>query len=558
MNYSIFNSFPSAIVVIENEAIVYKNNNFIEIVGDININQLPNEIKQFRENEDKGLIVLNNLIYYSRKIKDGDKEILDIQSVDCSKINVLINNLSKEIRSPLHGIAGMVNILRNTTLNTQEQEYMDIIQECSTDLLHIINNVSDYVKITENKFKLKNKSLDLNESIDETYNILKAKVDKKDLIMKYNIDAFSQKYIGDYYRIQQILIHVLTNSIEYTSKGNIELNVKKHSSEPEFDAISIEIKDTGIGIKKEDYDNLFKPFCKTRNTLSNRIGLSLVITKYICESMKGSITIDSKYNKGTTVNMIIKLKRNESISDIEFQNKVKNKKVLIINEDNQERYDLSSFVLKNNMKVVATPLITEASTVYLANDYKFDYIIISNYGKNKNEVETFKQKAKLVNECVIIEINETPDKLNIQRPIEFEKLKTMIYDNSIEHITKKEKEVLIVEDQVSNQIVISKYLNSMGITKIDIANNGEEAIRKVLSKNKKYDLILMDIMMPVMDGIEATKGIMKIDSDNVIIGITADAIRDVNECIKIGMKDIIIKPVTFKDFKITCEKYINI
>lgn len=557
MDYSIFNSFPSAIIIIENGAIIYKNNNFIEIVGDININQLPKEIKKFRENEEKGLIVLGNKVYYTRKIEDNKREILDIQSIDCSKINVLINNLSKEIRSPLHGIAGMVDILRKATLNTQEQEYMDIIQECSTDLLHIINNVSDYVKITENKFKLKNKTLDLNESIDETYNILKSKVNKKDLILKYNIEPFSQKYIGDYYRIQQILIHVLTNSIEYTIKGSIELNIKKQSSEPEFDAISIEIKDTGMGIKKEDTENLFKPFCKTRNTLSNRIGLSLVITKYICECMKGSITIDSKFNKGTTVNITIKLKRNELISDIEFQNKVKNKKVLIINEDNQERYDLSSFVLKNNMKVVATPLVKEASTVYLANDYKFDYIIISNYGKNKEEVGSFKEKAKNM-DCVIIEIGENIDKLNIQRPIEFQKLKTILYDNAKDHANKLEKEILIVEDQVSNQIVISKYLNTMGITKIDIANNGEEAIRKVLSKNKKYNIILMDIMMPVMDGIEATKGIMKIDSGNVIVGITADAIRDVNECIKIGMKDIIIKPVTFKDFKITCDKYMKI
>ena len=613
MNYSLFDKFPSAIVVLSNDSIIYKNDSFNIIVNNVNnVSNLPKGIRDFYKNDSDPFVYLNDTVYYARKIVilspvldelfTGDEDArsilirpgtgrskrrssssagrsilpldqnssmecsegesfrsiqdniyLEFQDIHSTNINVLINNLSKEIRSPLHGIAGIVDILTNAGLNTQQEEYIGIIRECSTDLLHIINNISDYVKLTEKRLKLKENIFDMNEIIDETYNMLQSKIKEKDILLHYNIEPFFQKYIGDFHRIQQILIHILTNSIEYTNKGNIELNIKKLISEHEFDVITFEIKDTGIGIKQEDISKLFQPFCKTKDTLSNHIGLGLVITKCISEMMNGGVDIDSKYNKGTTITITLKVKRNETISDFVFQNKLKNKNVLVINNDNQERYDLSSFIIKNKMRITATPSIKEAVTVYLENNYIFDFIIINS--KNKDEIKKFRDKITSEN-CTIIEIGDTEGYLTIPRPIQFDKLKLMLYDYSKSIISKLEKTILIVEDQISNQIVISKYLNNMGHKNIDIANNGEESIIKVLNRNEKYDLILMDIMMPVMDGIDATKSIMKIDSSNIILGVTADSIRDVNECIKIGMKDIIIKPVSFKDFKNTCEKYL--
>jgi signal transduction histidine kinase/CheY-like chemotaxis protein len=558
MNFSLFDEYPSAIVILSKESVIYRNNIFNSIVT--NGTTLPSEILNFYENDLDKLVYIHNKVYYARKINIYNNILLEFQDIDIGNINLLITNLSKEIRSPLHGIAGIVDILSNSTLNAQQHEYMDVIRDCSTDLLHIINNMLDYVKISQKKIVLKCKIFDINEIIDETYQMLQLKLDEKKISINYNIDRFSQKYIGDPYRIQQILIHILTNAIEYTKNGIIELNVNKITSINNIDEIELEIKDTGIGIKKEELSNLFTPFYKTQNTLTNRIGLGLVITKHLVELMNGKIEIKSEFEKGTTVKFGLNIKRNEGISDIEFQNKMTNKSILIINGNNQERYDLSSFVLKNKMKVVSTPLIKEATTVYLENKYHFDFIIVNIIDADKESLVGLREKITtlaILKNTMMIEIDETNvNPLSLSRPIQFDKLKMLLYDNVKLIVSKKEKSILIVEDQISNQIVISKHLNLMGHKNIDIANNGEEGIIKVLNKQENYDLILMDFMMPVMNGIDATKNILKIDSSNVILGITADATRDISDCIKIGMLDVIIKPVTFKDFKNTCNKYL--
>lgn len=562
MNYNIFNDFPSNIIIIRDEKIIYVNKHFVNLFNiTLNDHISTTNHKEFIDfciNEIKAkMITINNVVFYIRAIIINNDKMIEIQNMNMDTCNLIINNFSQEVRSPIHGITGIIEILSSTSLNSQQKEYIKMVKDCSIDLLHIINNIIDYIKITENRFKLICKKDDINQCIEQTKIIIQSMQSNNNI--SYDITTFDNEYLIDSSKLQQVIINLMMNAIENTDEGNITLSIKKLIIDDTIDNIIFKISDTGIGIKEEDMNKIFKPFCKIRhNSSHNRIGLGMTISKYIIETMNGTINIKSEYQQGTTILYTIPFEKSKSISNNMFENKMVDKNILVISDNSKERFEISSFIIKNKLNVVSVQYVIEANTVYLTNNYQFDYIIINQTNNNEQDMETFLLFLKQPNytHTKLITINNKLDEsINIITPIDYDKLKNILYTN-IQTPKNKAKYILIVEDQISNQMILTKYLQNMNYKNIDIASNGQDAVTRVMDRSRKYDLILMDIMMPVMDGIESSKQILKIDNTHIIICISADISTSREQCDIIGIKELISKPVTYKTFKSICEKYL--
>ena len=565
MDYEIFNTFPSYIFILNDENIIYANENCITLLNlntkdkiqDIEHTEL---IEYCQTDEKPRTITMEDIVYYVRCVRFKENlKFVEIQNMNIDTCNMIINNFSKEVRSPLHGITGIIEILSATSLNNQQQEYIHMVRECSAELLHIINNIIDYTKILEGRLTPVDKVNDMNAYIKQTKNIITSKMSKHKIKVDYNIPTFDEKYLFDMNRLQQVLINLMTNAVDNTKEGGVTLNITKEQKNQEYDVIKFEVVDTGRGIDVDDIKKLFKPFCKLKqHDHHNKIGLGLLITKHIIKKMGGTIHLDTVKGRGSRFYFTLNIKKTMITTNVVFQSKMKNKHILIINNDNQERLELSSFIIKNKLDVVSVPSIMEAMVVYLSNNYMFDYIIMNPVGNEIKDIKRFKSLLTdpIYSNVVLITIGEQIHKsLVISSPIDYNILKKLLYENTGPE-RNTSTHILIIEDQRSNQLVLETYLKNMNYKNIDIANNGSEGVLKVIENQKRYDLILTDIMMPVMNGIDATRKIMKIDNKNVIVGISADITATAETCIDAGMKELIVKPVNYKVFKTMCEQYL--
>jgi CheY-like chemotaxis protein/nitrogen-specific signal transduction histidine kinase len=570
MNYSIFDGFTSSVFILDdNQRIVYVNDactSRFSIQAHICINDTKlNELIEYCNDQPctQNTIVIHDITYYIRSFSLGHHVFVEIQDMNISTCKTIINNVSKEVRSPLYGITGIIDILStSSTLTEQQQAYVTMVKDCSTDLLHIINNVVDYIKIIENKMALKVSTNDLGSCLRKTNILIQTKLKNDNQKLVYNVDTFEYEYEYDPIRLKQVIIHLLTNAVENTPIGQISLTVTKKVSNSYSDEMEFTVSDNGVGINDCDIGKLFVPFCKIHNDrIKNKIGLGLVISKYLVKKMGGELLVSSTQGVGTTFSFTLPMNKNNTLSEHNFEKIMKSKTVLAIIGDKKERFLLSSFLIKNKINAVPTISVKEAMNIYLYNDYKIDYIILDPTNNHIDDLEEFSQILKtnpVYSNTNVISCGKSVDAayIHVEKPIDFSHLKMILYKNADKKDTSGTR-ILIVEDQPSNTMVISKHLHNMGYTNIDTALNGKEGVDKVLSFNTgRYDLILMDIMMPVMNGFDATKEIIKHDSKNIVIGISADITASLDICKTYGMSDLIVKPVNYSVFEMVCEKYL--
>jgi len=374
--------------------------------------------------------------------------------------SVFLANMSHDIRTPMNGIIGMVDILKETVLSNQQHEYLDTVSASAETLLRLINDILDFSKIEANQLTLESVDFDLYQIIRQTIDILLPKAAEKHIDLLFSIASQTPTaLIGDPIRIQQILFNLIGNAIKFTDSGEVNVHISAEKTDDPV-ILKIVVKDTGIGISEENQKKLFKAFTQADQSISRKYGgtgLGLSISRQLVEMMKGSIQVQSKFNEGSVFTVIIHLeKRNQS-----------------------------------NEKIQQDPSTSE---------------------KNKKLTET-----DIVSERDLV--------------------------------TKQNLRILFVEDTLINQRVGKIFLKKLNCI-TDIASDGAEAVEK-LTQNK-YDLVLMDIMMPNMDGLAATKAIRDPDSSvldhNVpIIAMTANVMTgDRAKCLDAGMNDYLPKPVKYK------------
>ncbi len=365
------------------------------------------------------------------------------QAEESSKVkSEFLANMSHEIRTPISGILGVVDLLKASSLSTQQKDYVSII-ESSTDLLMtIINDILDLSKIEAGKMTLENIPFDIRKNLNDVLALFETKAKEKDLYLKLEVaDDVPQVLVGDPVRIKQIYMNLISNAIKFTEKGGITIRASLKDSKKEKRQIHSEIIDTGVGIDKESRERLFKAFSQADVSTTRKhggTGLGLAISQNLTIMMDGYIGVDSEPGKG--------------------------------------------------------------SNFYF------------NIALTKGDPEQLRQKSK---------------------------------EQEEKKFSDGQFSILLVEDNKINQRVSSMLLRQLK-QEVDIAENGRVAVDKV--KERRYDVIFMDIHMPLMDGYEATEKIRMLEKENnqsptPIVAVTANAVpEDREKCLNIGMDDYITKP----------------
>ncbi len=550
-------------------------------------NKVTKELKKFQNDLD---ILVEERTEELKLAKDKSEKANKMKSE-------FLANISHEIRTPLQGIIGITELILNTELNKQQEEYIRNLEISGSLLLNMINDILDFSKIDSGQLELNKRDFTLQETFNELGDVFTVSAAKKqiELILDYDSEI-PHTLVGDEGKLKQILLNLIGNALKFTEKGEVILKAKVTDYMSNWAEIAFSVKDTGIGIDKENQNDLFLPFAQGDNSTTKKYsgtGLGLAICKKLVELMKGKITINDKYTNGTEFNFNITFdvydNDNKNNGKNSIDEKYKDIKILVI-EDNKT----SSIVIKHIIKNLGMqPIVVHSgkdALKRLNNAVKskkpFDFILSDIMMPNMNGFELTKAIRKnpsyqntnvmLMSALGTQENSDIGAKIGVDgfltKPVKPSLLKDMIdqiifqQEAGIKIKNQKmltqtairmrkfiNKRLLLVEDNNINRRILQEVLKQYGFATYTV-KNGKEAI-DILQKDS-FDAILMDCQMPIMDGFEATSKIrsMELDENKIftktnenhipIIAMTANTSEDdMQKCFSVGMDDYVSKPI---------------
>ncbi len=514
-------------------------------------------------------------------------------------------NMSHEVRTPLNAIIGMTSILLDTNLSRDQYDCVETIRTSSEALLTLVNDILDFSKIETGKLKLSKHSLNIRSCIEETFDLLSPKANEKKIDMAYQIDPNTPtEFIGDSARVRQILINLLSNAVKFTETGEVVVSVATATMPPPVISgdhdepsrttrhmLQISVKDTGIGIPESHVDRLFTPFSQADASMTRRhggTGLGLVICKRLVEMMDGSIWVESEHGTGSTFHFTITLDTNRKHDETEppsylvkQQSHLQGKHILIVKNESATRDVLGQWISEWGM--IPHMMASGQETLKELHEGRaFDAILLDVATEDMDGMKI----AQAIRSCAAgrhlpivlmvftrgwAEVAQTSDvrfTSTLIKPVKLPHLYNAIATPFRKPTTKplnlpkrrphtmidthlgeaNPLRILLAEDNAMNQKVALRLLERMGY-QADVAANGLEAINAI--KHQHYDVILMDVQMPEMDGIEATQRIRETitnEDQPHIIAMTAHAMEGDREwCLSAGMNDYVSKPVQVRE-----------
>jgi len=493
--------------------------------------------------------------------------------------SMFLANMSHEIRTPLNGIVGFTELLKDTELHDEQREFIEIIEKSSENLLEIINNILDLSKIESNKLEIEDIAFNPMDEFESAVEVYAVRASEKHIDLGCFIDPSLERPLkGDPTKIKEVIINLLSNAVKFTnSGGSVNVDIRRiESDEPNRALVRFQVKDSGIGVTSEQRSRIFEAFGQADTSITRKYGgtgLGLTISSRFVELMGGKLDLVSEPGNGTMFFFTLSFEEIESLND-PIKGSFTNINAVI--HESKTKKKLQSTYLKEYLDYLGVSYTTFSEMEelkLLERQVNYDLLFIDNDYINDDELIQF---AAVNEQLVLITKSYYMKKIDsmgldffkvLYEPLNSSKIRSVLESYDAEAFnTRKQKSsrrkkfdeknsrfaanILVAEDNIINQKLIKRTLEDLGLT-ITLANNGLEAFEK--RKNGEFDLIFMDIQMPVLDGLEATQEILDFEEDYgqnhvPIIALTANALKgDRERFMAAGMDEYTTKPLVRSD-----------
>ena len=534
--------------------------------------------------------ILMGGIYWNRKLSYINMQLAaakkKAEDATVTK-STFLANMSHEIRTPMNAITGMLYLMKQTPLDSTQSGYVHKIENSANSLLGLINDILDFSKIEAGKLAIEEIDFDLHTVIDNVTTLVELKAIEKGLEFVVSYDqGMHMNLNGDPLRLGQVLTNLANNAVKFTQTGEVGIYITRL----EQDRYRFRVNDTGIGMTPEQQSRLFQSFSQADAGTTRKYGgtgLGLAISKQLVEMMSGRIWVESEPGRGSSFTFEVTLREQESTSETLRQ--FPDKKVLIVDDTPSWQKILTRLLKGFNISVSTADSGEEAISMICRQKHDFDLVLMDWKMPGLDGIETTKKIRELCQNfpptIIMVSAYRQDSLLNaakeqgieifLQKPVNPSLLYSVIMEVFGEKIKREYHKtvqtsclknelttlggstILLAEDNSMNREIVHGMLSHSGILIVD-ATNGREAVQMVEAEPDKYELILMDIQMPEMDGYEAAELIRKKNSTLPIIALTANAlVSDIAKTKAAGMQEHLNKPIDVEKLFATLLKYIR-